>query len=330
MRWAAFLTRQLEPIVLVVVVSRLYRQGGRKATAWSLHCLHFAALSISLVRTPICFRRRTTLFGSELGCQIESYGPKLVGEPSAFGTGSFFAFVAALAIAELQAGIYPKIIPASLFVSSAICCYLSQSRSSLVAIAVLAVLFIVQRGGADQIFGSKLLHAGLFIAGIAAILSSDVNPRMSEGGVDGSVDGRITGIWQPLWEHMGNHPVALLLGVAPADWAPSVALRTFLAHNMIVQSGSTSPPGAVALCVALIATVCNAHRARTTPHASPSMTLHANLAINCTVWITTAGLVQDSFTAVTSSHLLMLAVGLHIGHMAMLKHRSPRLGQGTL
>ena len=103
------------------------------------------------------------------------------------------------------------------------------------------------------------------------------------------------------------------------------------AHNMIFRVWlDFGLPGAVALCVALIATVCNAHRARTTPHASPSMTLHANLAINCTVWITTAGLVQDSFTAVTSSHLLMLAVGLHIGHMAMLKHRSPRLGQGTL
>ncbi|MCP6031679.1 hypothetical protein NL371_26670, partial [Klebsiella pneumoniae] len=45
-----------------------------------------------------------TLVGQEVGDQIESYGPKLIGEPSAFGTGQYWAFVAAVAAARLKTG----------------------------------------------------------------------------------------------------------------------------------------------------------------------------------------------------------------------------------
>lgn len=306
-RTLAYLGRGLETFVLAFAVAGLYRLAGDRAWRTALNALHLAvAVNVAWIGYQYATGAERTLLGSGVGDLIESYGPKLVGEASAFGTGSFFALAAALGCAELLTRVTARWVSVALLVAGVGGAYVSQSRVSLGAavLCVVAVVLLPDAEGKRRVFSALALA----VAAIVVIPRLPQIGRLSESGVEAGLGKRTGSIWEPLLNVLGDH---WLIGIGPGGlgtyaypWteAHNIALRAALDYGLIV--------GALFLA-AYLAIGWRARRTVFTRDETPApVRLWAALALLLVAGVVIAGIAQDSLTPVMSTHLVMLAAGL--------------------
>jgi hypothetical protein len=313
----AYLGRGLEPFLVAVVVCRLVVALG-PGTRTPLRTLQVAVVAnLAWVGYQAHSGTIGTLLGSEVGNQLSAYGPKLVGEGSAFGTGAFFAAAAALAVAQYRTRTGPRALSIATLAAASIATYLSQSRIWLGAIAVFVVLLVLRPG-----LRWKTTRALLMTAATAGILimfppTLPSAGRLSGSGVDASFAVRMDSIWQPLLERMGADPIAVVTGLGAGGL---LATGITEAHNIALRALVDYGPVGALLLFALFGRILIASWVAARDDTMPSeVRLWAEFTNLVTIGVLVGGAVQDSFTAVTSSHIAMLAVGVFAG-MATL-HR---------
>lgn len=324
-RRIVFLGRELEPFVLATLVCCLFALGGSTASAWVRRAFNAAFIAnASWFAYQAATGDKRTLLGTDVGDQIFSYGPKLIGESSAFGTGAMCAFMAAVALARLRARIGSRIWSLVMLILSTAGAYLSESRVSLGAIVVLAALFVLQHSTTRS---SRLMRVGsVVLVGVLLVrwMPEPTDNRLTAVGLDASLHVRTGVIWTDLLHFLGAHPQAVLTGVGPgalgtelvpASEAHSLLLRAWLDFGLL---------GAAALVATLVVVGRRAYQFSRRNDVDRVARAHGDLAFLCLIWIFVAGLVQDSLTAVTSSHLALLAVGLFAGQAAVAaRHSGP-------
>jgi hypothetical protein len=303
----AFAGRTAEIFVLATVVAGLYVRAGTAGPSAALRSLHLAAAAnVVWVLFQEATNTRVTMFG-DVGDQIESYGPKLIGEASAFGAGSFFTFLAVLAVAEARAKVSPRWVTLGLLVSSIVGCYLTQSRVNLLISLALCLIY----SGRDVLGKTKRIldPAVVALAGLAAtagliVAWPHLSGRLSLTGLEAGLQVRIDTIWEPLWQVLLQSP---LIGVGPGGLTSDLPRSE--AHNIILRS--LLDFGLIGGTLFLATFVVIALRAWRVARSATGHLAWAGLLASAAVWAVLAtGLVQDSLTAVTSTHLAMAAVGV--------------------
>lgn len=314
LRRTFFLGRGFELFALAAVTAGLYLSAGTmKAPRAALMAVYLAAYgNAAWMAYQMVTGDTGTLLGSSVGATIESYGPKLIGEGSAFGTGQFFAFTAAVAVAQLRAK-YGHSFPALLLLAiSAGGAWLSQSRISIgvVAVCVAVLLVLASKRGKLLNFGRTALAAViLWLA--AEYVIPQLQGRQSLEGVEAGVDVRVDRVWGPLLDVLANNP---FLGAGPGGLVGELPIE---AHNIYLRAVVD-----YGLFVGLIFISIFVHvmfRGLATsrnPDMSVRTRLFGNLAFLAVLGVLVSGFVQDSLTGVMSSHLTMLAIGLLAGAMA--------------
>lgn len=313
-RRATYFGRGLELLVMAWIVADLANRAGRRKATWAV----VVSVSVAAVGNAawIGYQYATgskgTLLGSTVGDSIESYGPKLVGEGSPFGTGQFFVFVASVACAVILFAVHQPAIRALAFVMLAVSvfgCWASQSRISLGAIgAVCVTALVVRPKRADRV----RLPWGLLIPVFALtwLLTTlpSLHGRLSLGGVEEGLNARTGEIWTAVLNKLSSSP---LLGTGPGGLiaplpieAHSLALRAFCDFGFIVGS-------LVLFLLFLVAR--EALLTLRSPNVNASIRFASAVALLGLLGLVFAGTVQDSLTAVTSSHLAMFGVGFFAG-----------------
>lgn len=305
----AYFGRTVEIFVLAAVVAALYLRSGAAGTRIALRSLHLAvAVNATWLIYQLLSGDVGTLFG-EVGDSIESYGPKLVGEPSAFGTGAFWAFVAALAVSEHRSALSSNKFCWMLMAAAVAGAFFSQSRVNLATVLLFLILLLASSGIRPRLNLGAVAMVGLAVVPAVMLWGPQIAGRATPEAVAAGLGVRVEGIWEPLARVLSEN---VLLGVGPGgltapdmprDEAHNVLLRAALDYGVLVGF----------LLVAALITL--ALRARRAARGQPEQTVQwagtfAYLAITATM---IAGLVQDALTAVTSTHLMMLAVGLYVG-----------------
>ncbi|OLT21991.1 hypothetical protein BJF81_14220 [Ornithinimicrobium sp. CNJ-824] len=309
----AYFGRTVELFVLAGVLGGLFvRLGSAQGSPAALRALHLAAAANALwLAYQVVTGDIGTLFG-EVGDSIESYGPKLVGEPSAFGTGAFWTFIAALSVAERTTGVARARFAWALMVAALAGVYFSQSRINLGLVLVLALLLLAANEGPRRrirIDVGAVFFAGMTAAIVVLLFGSQIAGRATPEALASGLGVRVDGIWGPLLGVLSDN---LLIGVGPGglsapdmprDEAHNVALRAALDFGVVT--------GALLLVALVVFAVAGRRASRDSASVETRWTgLFAALVIACTL---ATGMVQDALTAVTSTHLMMIAVGLHMG-----------------
>jgi hypothetical protein len=310
----AFYGRTLEMFVLAMTICALYIRAGQAPV---LRALHLAIiLNFAWVAYQVLTGTTGTVFG-DVGDVIDSYGPKLIGEPSAFGTGAFFAFVAALAIAEYRTKTRSRPFVALLMVGALTGTYLSQSRVNLGIVAAMTLLLIswsqVKR------FTNPIVMTMLALGGAAAAIwyGPSLVGRVSFDGVMRGLSDRLNGIWVPLLHVVGDHPI---IGIGPGGLV--YPLRSE-AHNILLRSWlDFGIIGGLLLLGTLLAVARKASRTAHAPDAPQSLRWSSTFALFAIAAVAVAGTVQDSLTAVTSTHLMMIAIGIFGAEFSMAQTRA--------
>ncbi|MGY1834632.1 O-antigen ligase family protein [Blastococcus sp. SYSU DS0510] len=322
LRAIGYLGRTLETFVLAAGIAGLYRLAGDGAWRTALRALHLAiAANVLWVTYQYVTGAQRTLIGSSVGDLVEAYGPKLVGEPSAFGTGFFFVLVTALGAAELLTKLTPRWVGGGLIAAGLLGAYLAQSRVSVIAgvlCAVAVLLFPDDRGRYRVIGGLTLVGAALIV--VPRLPDAG---RLSAAGVGNGIGVRTTPIWEPLYAIAVEHPLLGIgvgrLGTPAYPWteAHNVALRAVLDYGIVI--------GALFLAI-YVAIGWRAHRTAFAVDASPPAKLWGTLTLLLVGSALVAGTVQDTLIAVMSTHLVMLSAGLLGGErLGPLPDPPPRL-----
>lgn len=302
----AFLGRGLELFALAAVVAGLALRAGRNTTRNVLRVLYLGAfLNIGWVLYQAASGEYRTVIGLAVSEDIESYGPQLIGEPSAFGAGQYFAFVAALAAARIWSGHRRFIVHGAVIATAFVCTYFVESRISMGSIVLtVAILLVVgRRRGRVNILGFLLAVA----AGVYAlsIIVPQLSGRASIENVQAGLLVREDSIWGPLWDAFLSAP---FLGVGPGGLVPplrseahNIYLRAILDYGLIF--------GVVFILIFLVVLVRAIKLARLTTATQP-LNVFAALAMFSITSTLVSGLVQDALTGVMSSHLTMISIGL--------------------
>lgn len=313
LRRVSYLGRGLELFMLASVAAALFIRAGKAAPRAALAAAHVAAYANILWMAYQAATGKTgTFLGASVGATIESYGPKLIGEGSAFGTGQFFAFTAAVAVAEFRSRYSRPLMPLVLLAVSAVGASLSQSRISIgVVILSVAVMLILgtSRGRAINI-GRTVIALALGVWAAEFILPH-LQGRQSVDGVESGIGVRVADVWGPLLDALGNSPI---LGVGPGGLTNglpieghNIYLRAVLDYGLII--------GPIFIAILVVAMV-RAFQASRDPEQPASVRLFANLGFLGALGALVSGVVQDAMTGVMSSHLTMIAIGLFAGAMA--------------
>lgn len=314
LRTAAYLGRGLETLVLAAAVAGLFALAGPAAGRVALRTLLVTVLINSAwLMYQVSTGIKQTLLLPELGDQLDAYGPKLVGEGSAFGTGIFFAFTAALGCACWLNKRLPPAVSAALVALGMIGAFIAQSRVSLgaVAVCILLLAFLpVERARRPVI--------AWLLGVIAIILVYAFGPglpqqgRLSSAGFLNSLDDRAYDWYGPLLTILfqGTNPltgigVGRLGTTAYPYWteAHNLFLRAFLDFGIVVGS---------AWLAIFFTAAARSLRASTRLPATETR-FWATLAGVTLTAILAAGLLQESLAAVMSTHLAALALGLYAG-----------------
>lgn len=310
LRRVFFLGRGFELFVIAAVAAGLFFSARDRGARASLQAVYLAAYGNAAWMGYQMYAGKTgTLLGSTVGATIESYGPKLIGEGSAFGTGQFFAFTAAVAVAQLRAKYGRRLPPLLLLAVSAGGAWVSQSRISIgvIAVCVAVLLVLSTRRGNLLNIGRTALAAILLWAAVEFVLPQ-LQGRQSLEGVEAGVGVRVDNVWGPLLEVMGNNPLmgagpGGLVGDLPVE-AHNIYLRAVLDYGLVV--------GAIFIAI-FLGVMFRGFKASKDPEMSPDGKLFANLAFLAVLGVLVSGFVQDALTGVMSSHLTMLAIGLFAG-----------------
>lgn len=310
-RRAFFLGRGLELFMVASVAAGLFIKAKPvRATKAALRAVYVAAYgNAAWMAYQMATGTTGTILGSEVSATIESYGPKLIGEGSAFGTGQFFAFTAAVAAAQLKMRYGNQLFAFLLLFISAGGAWVSQSRISigivLLCVVVLLVLSTVK--GRLLNIGRTGLSLMLLWAAFEFVLPQ-LQGRQSVEGIEAGVGVRVEKAWDPLLEVLANNP---LFGAGPGGLVGDLPVE---AHNIylraLVDYGLIIGPLFIFIFVSVM---FKAFKASRDEALSMNTRFFANLAFLAALGILVCGFVQDALTGVMSSHLTMLAIGMFAG-----------------
>lgn len=314
LRRLAFLGRHLLLFAVAAVVYALYRRIGADAGKLALRLLvAVIAANAAWFAYQVLTGQATVLIGRTAGDQVGSYGPRLIGEPSSAGTGTFFAFAAVLALAAYRARLMRATPAALLFLTAGACAYLAESRTALVGILCLVGLFVVQSGQGRLPLGARIALVTAVGSVAAWYAIHNHGERLSGGGLYRGARDRLEEVWTPILDRSVDDPVFLMLGVGPGG-LPSPALPITEAHNIVLRAWlDFGLVGGVLFLTALSIVGLRAYRVSRDPSSEPFTKLYAELAALYALVVAITGVALDSLTTVTSTHLLMLAVGLFAG-----------------
>ncbi|GAA4465208.1 O-antigen ligase family protein [Phytohabitans houttuyneae] len=317
LRRVAFLGRHLLLFAVAVVACALYRRSGGDAGKLALRLLVGAvAANVLWFAYQVVTGQATVLIGRAAGDQVDSYGPRLIGEPSSAGTGTFFAFAVALALAAYRAKLMSAATAVALFVPSAVCAYLAESRTALVSIICLVGLFVVQSSHGRLALAPRVALVGAAGSVAAWYVVHNHTERLSGGGLYRGARDRFQEVWTPILDRSADDPVFWVLGVGPGG-LPSPALPITEAHNILLRAWLDFGLVGGALFLGALAIVAvHAYRVSRDPGVEPYTKLWAELATLYALVVAITGVALDSLTTVTSTHLLMLAIGLFAGAQA--------------
>ncbi|MGD9991030.1 O-antigen ligase family protein [Pseudonocardia sp.] len=309
LRAVAFLGRAVEPFVIAIVVAALYLRAGPRAGPWALRAMHLGVLLNSAwVVYQLIVGKPQTLLGEAVSSVTQSYGPMLIGEPSSLGAGFYFAVVAALGAAEFRTKMRSRPFAVAMMVIGFAGTFVTQSRVSLVAAAV-CVVFLAARPTLDR--GRKPILVVVLLVVFGALVALLPNAgRLSTEGAESGVSDRIDLIWSPLLRIVHDQ---FLIGIGPGQlgtpeypWteAHNIVLRAVLDYGLLVGG----------LFIAIFVTVyVRSRRVAADRDASLTTRFWATLAGFVLIAVAVAGSVQDALTAVTSTHLVVVMIGLFAG-----------------
>lgn len=314
LRRVAFLGRHLLLFAVAAVVCALYRRAGGDAGRLALRLLTGVVVANALwFAYQVATGQATVLIGRVAGDQVSSYGPRLIGEPSAAGTGTFFAFAAALALAAYRAKLMRAATAAALFLTSAVCAYLAESRTALVSIICLVCLFVVRSSPGRLSLAPRVALVTAAGSVAAWYVIHRHTERLSGGGLYRGARDRFQQVWTPILDRSADDPVFLVLGVGPGG-LPGRGLPITEAHNIVLRAWLDFGIAGGALFLAALAIVAvRGYRVARDPGAEPFTRLWAELVALYALVVAITGVALDSLTTVMSTHLLMLAVGLFAG-----------------
>ncbi len=318
-RRLAYLGRTMEMFVLAAVIAGLYLRAGDRATRTALLALYVsAAMNFFWVLYQFVAGFQRTALGSRVGDLIDSYGPKLVGEASAFGTGQYFAFVAALGAAEIRARVGRQAIGLLLLAAGLVGATMAESRISMGIIAVIIVMTFAVSTVRKRILNPAGVFFGSLIAAAALLaFGEQLQGRLSMAAIRKSVDDRVYGIWEPLLDFVLANP---LTGVGPGGLTPE--LPNAEAHNVVLRAFlDFGIPAGLAFLALFVVVIVRANFASKLPDADGELRLFSNFAMISVLAVLASGMVQDALTAVTSSHLTMISIALFAAVFAKERDR---------
>lgn len=307
LRRVTYYGRTLEMLVLAVVIAALYLRSGEKALKTVLSAITLGViLNILWVGYQVASNTRETLFGQEFSSQVGSYGPQLLGEPSPFGVGQYWAFVGAVAVARIKSK-YRPFLSVLMLASAFTGAWLAQSRISVGSILVIAGIALVlgksKRQGVN-ILGTLIGLLASFIGALQVIPTLD--GRVSPDSIVGSFFFRMDNIWGPFMDMALQSP---LIGVGPGGLLGSTYLSE--AHNIFIRAMLDFGfiVGLVFIFLFLRSMVRGFKLARG-EGIDPATRVAGYIGAYCVLSTLVSGQVQDALTSVMSSHLTMVAIGI--------------------
>lgn len=305
----AYLGRTIEMFFLAIAVCGLYLRAGIDTLNVGRVLRVGLWVNLAWIAYQFLTGTRVTLFG-DFGQVAESYGPKLIGEPSAFGTGIFLTAAAALTIADYRSGTIRRPIALMTLVAIIGAAYLVESRVNL--LIILTMLAFLSRRNLRSLLSAPGMSF-LALGGIAALLlwGDRLIGRFSLGALRDGFEIRFD-IWGLMAEHVGD---LFIIGVGPGGLAAE-GLSWDEAHNFLVRAWlDFGILGAFILLIILGRALLAAIRAVRT-NGPDDLIWAATLAGLTLIGVLGAGMVQDSLTAVTSTHLLMIALGIFTAELS--------------
>jgi O-antigen ligase len=136
--------------------------------------------------------------------------------------------------------------------------------------------------------------------------------RLSTEGVEASAEYRVEYIWRPLLQYALGHP---FLGIGPGSLGTSRYPWTE-AHNIILRVALDFGLFTAACFAFLLGTLLVRSWRAGRGAQSVEQRVFATVAFYSVAVVVVAGMLQESLSAVMSSHLTMLTVGLFAGATA--------------
>lgn len=314
-RRVAFYGRGAELFVIAAVIAGLWLRADTRALPSLARAIYVgAAANVLWVLYQLATGTVGTLLGSAVSDTVESYGPKLIGEPSAFGTGQYFAAVAAFGIAQLRARVGNRAAATALLIAGALGAFVANSRISLGAI-LLAALLLVVLGRGRSLLNPIAVTMVVLVGAIAALLVvPHLSGRLSAEGIEAGLGVRANGIWDVAWRAALQDP---LLGVGPGGLIAPLPIE---AHNIYIRAVADYGliVGPLFIAIFVVALVVALRKVRM-QDAIPTVALASNWAFFVLLSVLVSGMVQDSLTGVMSSHLAVIALGVFAGALASEK-----------
>lgn len=313
-RRVTYYGRTIEMLFLGIVVAGLYLRSGYRALRAVLSAVTLGAfLNLLWFGYQLVIGAPQTLVGQEVGDQIESYGPKLIGEPSAFGTGQYWAFVAAVAAARLKTG-NRVVLNTLLFVGAIGGAWLAESRISVGSSLVILALILVlgkDRKRSVNVFGT-LAGVSVGLVGLLQIVPL-LGGRVSPASIREGFDFRVDNIWAPFLDTIFNSP---LIGVGPGGLLGETYLSE--AHNIVLRAMLDFGIIIGLLFIWLfIRAMIRGFRLAQDVNVDHTTRIAAYLGAFCILSTLISGQVQDALTAVMPAHLTMVAVGVLAAQRAL-------------
>jgi len=306
--------RTIEMIVLAAVVAGLYLRAGKGALITAVNAVALGALlNITWTGFQIVTDTEQTLLGLNEISEYESYGPRLIGEPSAFGTGQYWAFVAAVSAARIKTG-DRVVLNIGLFVTAITGAWLAESRVSVGSILVMLALILVL--GRDRTRSLNIIGilTGIVVGliGLTQILP-ELGGRLSPQAIQEGFLFRVENIWTPFFEIILTSPLigigpGGLLGEAYLSEAHNIVLRAMLDFGIVV--------GLIFIAM-FIRVMIQGFRLARTADIDKATRIAGYIGAFCLLSTLLSGQVQDALTAVMSSHLTMIAVGILAAQRAL-------------
>lgn len=319
-RRVAYYGRTIEMFFLAVIIAGLYLRSGHKALNTVIAAVNTGAIiNLLWMLYQLATGTAQTLVGQEVGNQIESYGPKLLGEPSAFGTGQYWVFVAAVAAARIKSGnryVLNLVLVAGALAGS----WFAESRISVGSILIIVALVLIL--GKDRRRWVNITGAltGMLLGLIGLIqIVPALAGRVSPEAIQTGFEFRIRNIWAPFFELVLSTP---LIGIGPGGLqgemylaeAHNIVLRAMLDFGVIVG---------VLLIFLLIRALVRGFNLARFVEADQTTRIAGYIGAFCILSTLISGQVQDALTAVMSSHLLMVGIGILAAQRALWMDQHP-------
>lgn len=308
LRRILFYGRSIELIVLAVAISGLYLRSGHFAIRSVSRAVAVGAIvNLAWVGFQLAIGENTTLFNQDFASSVGHYGPMLLGEPSAFGTGQYWVFVSAFAAAQIHVRVN-RILNIFLYFGAFVGAWVAESRISVVGILIIGALLLFLGSGNQNIVNPLGILVGAILAlfGTFYVFPSFSEGRVSPDAIGRSLEFRINEIWAPFIDDLSKSPFT---GLGPGGIGGERYLSE--AHNIILRAlldfGILS--GLLFISIFVVAVFRGFHFARLR-EAGRTDKIAGYFCGFFVLSVLVSGQVQDALTAVMPSHLAMVSIGI--------------------